>query len=383
MLNFELSEDQRIFKKTVRRFFEKELAPLVDKAEEEEIFPREIFKRMGELGYLCIRCPQQYGGAGVDRVTHCIFREELARVCQGFASSWSGHSHLATYPIYRIGTEKQKKEYLVPAIKGDRIAAFALTEPEAGSDVKSIRTRAKKVPSGYILKGSKTFITNAPFADFMVTAAYTDRSKGYKGISLFVVDKETPGLEIKKLRKEGVRSSETGEIFFDDCPLPEESLIGGMEGSFYIIMDALVEGRIGVASFSVGIAQAAFEASLKYAKERVQFGRPIGRFQQISSMIADMAAEIEAARWFVYRIAWLADQGKGKRETASMAKLFASEMAVRVTRKAVQIHGGSGIMREYPVGRYHRDALVYTIGEGTSEIQRNIIAKELGLLNRK
>jgi butyryl-CoA dehydrogenase len=377
MLWFEFSEEQNIFRETVRKFFEKELAPLVEKAEEEEKFPKEIFKKMGKLGYLCIRYPAE--GEGVDRVTDCIFREELSRVCQGFASSWSAHSHLGVYPIYKTGTDEQKKMYLLPAIKGEKIASFALTEPDAGSDVKSIKTTAKRSSSGYILKGAKTFITNAPIADFFTTAAYTDKSKSYKGISLFIVERNTPGVTVVKLKKEGIRSSETGEIFFDDCFLPSESLIGGREGAFPIIMDALVEGRIAVSAFCLGMARASFEAAVKYAKERTQFARPIGKFQQISSMIADMAAEIEAARWLVYRAAWLADQGKNVRKEASMAKLFSSEIAVDVTKKAVQIHGGSGIMREFPVGRYYRDALVYTIGEGTSQIQRNIIAKELGL----
>ncbi len=377
MLGFEFSEEQKIFRDTVRRFFEAELGPLVEEAEEQEKFPVQIFRKMGELGYLCIRYPVE--GEGVDRVTDCIFREELARICQGFASSWSAHSHLGVCPIHKIGTEEQKKRYLAPAVKGEKIASFALTEPGAGSDVKSIQATAKKVKGGYRLNGSKTFITNAPIADFFTTAAYTDKSKSYKGISLFIVDRDSPGVTVRKLRKEGVRSSETGEIFFDDCLVPEENLVGGMEGAFPVIMDTLGEGRIAVSAFCLGMARAAYEAALKYAKERVVFGKTIGKFQQISSMLADMAAEIEAAKWLVYRSAWLADQGADVRKDASIAKLFASEVAVRVTRNAVQVHGGAGVMREFPVGRYHRDALVYTIGEGTSQIQRNIIAKELGL----
>jgi alkylation response protein AidB-like acyl-CoA dehydrogenase len=377
MLSFEFTQEQNIFRDTVRRFFEAELAPLVDKAEEEEKFPIEIFRKMGKLGYLCIRYPCE--GEGVDRVTDCIFREELARICQGFASSWSAHSHLGIYPVYMMGTDQQKERYHVPATRGEKIASFALTEPEAGSDVKSIRTTAKKVPAGYKLNGSKTFITNAPIADFFTTAAYTDPARSYKGISLFIVDKDTPGVTVRKLRKEGIRSSETGEIFFDDCFVPEENLIGGTEGAFTIIMDALVEGRIAVSAFCLGMARAGYEAALNYARERVQFGRTIGKFQQISSMLADMAAGIEAGRWLTYRAAWLADQGRYVRKEASLAKLFTSEMAVDVTKRAVQIHGGAGIMREFPVGRFYRDALVYTVGEGTSHIQRNIIAKELGL----
>jgi len=377
MLCFEFSEEQRIFRETARKFCEKELAPLVEEAEEKETFPRQIFKKMADLGYLCIRYADEH--EQVDRVTECIFREELARVCQGFATSWSAHSHLSVYPLFKIGTPDQKERYLQPAIRGEKIASFALTEPDAGSDVRSIRTSAKKVDGGYVLNGSKTFITNAPIADFFTTAAYTDRSKSYKGISLFVVEKNAPGVKVVKMKKEGIRSSETGEIFFEDCLVPDRCLIGGREGAYPLLMEALVEGRIGVSAFCLGMATAAYEASVEYAKQRVQFGKPIGKFQQIGAMIADMAAGIEAARWLIYRTAWLADQGKDVRKEASMAKLFSSEMAVDVTGKAIQIHGGSGIMREVPVGRYHRDALVYVIGEGTSQIQRNILARELGL----
>jgi alkylation response protein AidB-like acyl-CoA dehydrogenase len=334
---------------------------------------------MGELGYLCIRYPEKYGGVGADKITDVIIREEMSRVCQGISSSWSAHSHLATYPIYRIGTKAQKRDYLIPAIKGEKIGAFGLTEPDAGSDTKSITTNAAIDGDHYILKGSKTFITNSPIADYILVAAYTDRSKGYHGISLFIVDAGTPGMTITKMDKEGIRSSDTGEIAFDECRIPRDCLLGTKEGNFNLIMETLSEGRISVAANMVGVAQAAYEAALGYAKERIQFGKPISKFQAISHKLVDMATEIRAARLMVLSAAYLMDQGKPCTLEASSCKLFASETAVKVARDAIQIHGGYGIMSEYPVFRYLRDALVYTIGEGTSEIQRNIIAKAIGI----
>jgi alkylation response protein AidB-like acyl-CoA dehydrogenase len=374
-----LSEEHHIFRDQIRRFCEVEIAPLVEDAEETETFPKKLFPMMGKLGYLAVRYPEKYGGAGVDKLTDVILREEMSRVCQGIASSWSSHSHLATSPIYREGTEDQKRNYLAPAIKGEKIGGFALSEPNSGSDVRSIQSFAKKNGNRYILNGSKTFITNAPIADFLTTAAYTDKSQGYRGISIFIVDSNSPGLTITKLKKEGIRSSETGEIAFEDCPVPEENLIGLQEGNYKLILETLSEGRIGVAGNMVGVAQAAYEASQRYAKERIQFGKPIGKFQAISHKIADMAVQMQAARLMVYAAAKKLDMGVDSILDASAAKLFASEVAVSIAREAVQIFGGYGFMREYPVFRYLRDALVYTVGEGTSEIQKNIIAKQIGL----
>jgi len=372
-------EEHYIFRDQIRRFCEMEIAPLVEEAERTQTFPKQLFRRMGELGYLCIRYPEKYGGAGADKITDVIMREEMSRVCQGISSSWSAHSHLSTYPIFRMGTETQKQEYLIPAIKGEKIGAFGLSEPDAGSDTKAISTVATLNGDHYLLRGSKTFITNSPIADFIMVAAYTDRSKGYHGISLFIVDKGTQGMTIRKLDKEGIRSSDTGEISFDDSPIPKTHLLGEKEGTFTLIMETLSEGRISVAANTVGVAQAAYEASLRYAKERLQFGKPIGKFQAISHKIADMATEIRAARLMVLSAAYLMDQGQPCVFEASACKLFASETAVKVARDAIQIHGGYGMMTEYPLFRYLRDALVYTIGEGTSEIQRNIIAKRIGL----
>lgn len=378
-MEFALSDGHRVFQQAFQRFCRKEIAPLVEEAEETETFPLQLFPKMGQLGYLCPRYPEQYGGSGIDKLSEVILREELSRTCQGIASSWSSHSHLGTYPIFKWGSEAQKQKYLVPAIKGEKIAAFGLTEPDAGSDVKSIRATARREGDHYVINGRKIFCTNGNICDFLVLVAYTDRSKGYPGISMFVVEKGMTGFHVtRKLKKEGIRSSETAELLFEDCRVPEQARIGD-EGTFPALMDTLNEGRVGVAGNCVGMAQAALEAATEYAKERIQFNRPIAQFQAIRFKIAEMATEVDAARLMVYRAAWMVDQGLQPVKEASMAKLFASETAVRVAREAIQIHGGYGMMREYRVGRYLRDALVYTVGEGTSEIQKEIIAKQAGL----
>lgn len=378
-MDFFLNEEQRLFKETFRKFAETEIAPLVEEAEETETFPLKLFPEMGKLGYLCPRYAEKYGGAGIDKVAEVLMREELSRVSQGIASSWSAHSHLGTFPVYHWGSEEQKQNYLVPAIRGEKVFAFGLTEPNAGSDVKAIETTARREGDFYRINGRKIFITNGNICDFLTLVAYTDKTRGYRGISIFLVEKGTPGFIVtRKLKKEGIRSSETAELLLEDCRIPKENLIGE-EGSFYRVMETLNEGRIGVAGNCVGMAQGAYEAALKYSKERVQFGRPIAQFQAIAFKLADMATEIEAARLLVLRAAWLMDQGENPIREASMAKLLASEVAVRVSREAMQIHGGYGQMREFPVGRFHRDALVYVVGEGTSEIQRQIIAKQMGL----
>ncbi len=378
-MDFALSEQQRIFREQFRRFCEKEISPLVEDAEETETFPLELFPKMASLGYLCPRYPPTYGGPGIDKITEVVMREELSRVSQGIATSWSAHSHLGTYPIFKWGSEQQKQAFLIPAIRGEKIAAFALTEPDAGSDVRFIRTTARKSGGDYVINGRKIFITNGNICDFLTLVAYTNPSLGYQGISMFIVERGTPGFMVtRKLKKEGVRSSETAELLFEECRIPADYRIGD-EGAFFRLMHTLNEGRVGVAGNCVGIAQAAYEAALRYAKSRIQFGHPIGRFQAIQFKLVEMATEIEAARLLVYRAAWMIDQGLEPVKEASMAKLYASEVAVRAAREAVQIHGGYGMMREFPVGRFLRDALVYTVGEGTSEIQKKIIAKEIGL----
>jgi len=379
-MDFDFTEAHRIFATSVRHFAEREIAPLVEEAEAREEFPVELFPYMGKLGYLCIMCPEEYGGAAADRVSECILMEELGRVCLGIASGFLSHSSVSTAVILHFGTEEQKRSYLVPAIKGERIAAFGLTEPNAGSDAAAIESTAKRVGDGYLLNGSKTLITNATISDFVVVAAYIDKSKGSRGIAIFVVDKGTPGFaEPRKLHKFGLLSADLGELFFEDCRLPRGSLVGGEEGGFAKIMEVLNSGRMVVGARAVGLAQAAYEAALKYAQERVQFGKPIGKFQAIAFNLADMLTELEAARLLVYRAAWLYDQGRPCIKEASMAKLFATEMAVQVSGAALHIHGGYGFMRDSPVQRYFRDAKFGTVVEGTSEIQRLIISRRIGL----
>jgi alkylation response protein AidB-like acyl-CoA dehydrogenase len=379
-MEFDLSEEHRIFQKAIRDFAEKEIAPLVERAEEEERFPLELFPRMGRLGYLGIRYPEVYGGSGADKITECIWAEELFRVCRGIATSLFAHCHLGTFPIFGFGTEEQKVRFLCPANRGEKIAAFALTEPNAGSDIQSIEARATKSGNAYLLRGSKMFVTNGTFADYVLTAAYTDRRKGFEGISVLVVERGTPGFQVsRKLKKEGSRSSETAELIFEDCLIPEENLVGRREGGFRNILKTLVEGRVVIAAGATGIARAAFEAALQYSKERVAFGRPIGQFQAIGFKLADMATWIEISRTMIYRVAWMIEQERPCPAEASMAKLFATEMAEKVTNEAMQVFGGYSQMREFPVGRYWRDARQLKIGEGTSEIQRRIICHQLGL----
>lgn len=378
-MDFTFSAEHEQVRDTVRRFAESEIAPLVRDAEEEERFPKDIFRRWAELGLLGVRYPVEDGGSGFDKIADCIVREELSRVSQGFASAWSAHTHLALWPIWRIGTAEQRARCFEPGLRGERIGGFALSEPDGGSDIRAMRTRAQAVPGGFRITGSKLYITNAPCADFLTVAARTKPDLTPDAISLFLVDLPRDGVTIHKLEKEGIRASETGLIHFDEVFVPEDALIGGRLGTYPVIVDSLSENRVGVAANCVGIARGAFEAATRYARERQVRGQPIGRFQAIAHKLADMAADIEAAKWLVYYGAWRVDQGTIDAATASKVKLVASECAVRVTESAIRILGGAGIMREFPVGRFHRDALVYVIGEGTSEVQRNIIARSLEL----
>jgi len=379
MLDFSFTEEQERVRDMVRRFCEAEIAPLAQEADETEIFPRELFRKWGEIGLLGVRYPEADGGAGMDKVTDCLIREEMSAVSQGFASAWSAHTHLGIWPIWRAGTEDQKQRFFRPALAGDKIAAFGLSEPDVGSNVRGLKTRAEKVDGGWRLNGSKMYITNSPIADFILLAARTDAALTAGAISLFIVELPNEGFDITSLKKEGIRASETGLIHIDDAFVPDDCLLGGETGTYPVILDSLSENRIGVAANAVGIARAALDASLAYARDRQIGSLRVSDFQAIQHKLADMAADIEAARWIVYHGAWRVDQGTLDAATASKAKLIASETALRATENAIRIHGGAGIMRDYPVGRYHRDALVYVIGEGTSEIQRNIIARGLGL----
>ena len=378
-MDFALTEEQAQVRDMVRRFCATEVAPLVAEAEETEVFPRALFAKWGELGLIGVRYPEADGGSGMDKVADCLIREEMSYVCQSFAASWSAQAHLGVWPIWRAGTEDQKARFFRPALAGRKIAAFGLSEPDVGSNVRALKTRAEKVTGGWRLNGAKLYITNAPIADFILVAARTDPALTTEAISLFIVEMPNPGMAVEKLKKEGIRASETGLIHIADAFVPEENLLGGRTGTYPVILDSLSENRVGVSANALGIARAALDAALAFARDR-QVGRSrVADFQAIRHKLADMAAEIEAARWLVMHGAWAVDQGRLEPALAAKGKLIASETAVRVTEQAIRIHGGAGIMREYPVGRFHRDALVYVIGEGTSEIQRNLIARGLDL----
>lgn len=379
-IDFEFTEEQNMFRDTTRDFGKNEIEPLVEEYEKKEEFPKHLFPILGEMGFLGIVFPEEYGGVGLDKVTECVFAEEMGKICAGIAMCINAHVDLACLPIWKNGTEEQKQKYLVPAIQGEIIGSLGLSEPNAGSDVRSIRTQAIKDGDKYILNGSKTWITNGCMADFHVIAAYTDITKKGEGISLFIVDSDAPGFQVaRKIEKLGHRSADTGELVFENCEVHESNLLGGVEGGFQPVMNTLIAARITHAIKSVGIATAAFEYALRYSKEREAFGRPISKFQAISFKLADMASRIEAARLLAYKAAWKYDQDVRCVKEASMAKLYAAEVVQWVASEAVQVLGGYGYGVEFPVERYYRDAKLSSITEGTSEIQRIIIGRELGL----
>jgi len=379
MLGFRLNEEQESFRLAVRSFAEKELAPRVDELERTETFPKDLFRQLGRLGYLGVGYPEEYGGSGGDMVMRCLLIEEIGRINCGFAAALLAHVGLGCIPILKFGTDDQKKAYLVPAIRGDKLGSLGLSEPNAGSDAASIRTTAERKGDVYVINGSKMFITNGNIADYCLVAAYTDRTRRGAGISMFIVDTNTPGFSVsRKLKKTGHHTSETAALTFEDMRVPAAALLGGIEGGFKQVTGTLEGGRITHAARSVGVSQAALEAALKYAREREQFGQPIAKFQAIKFKLARMAMEVETARTMMWRAAWLFDQGNCMRE-AAMAKLFASEVAQRVTWEAVQVFGGYGYITEFPVERFWRDARLMTITEGTTEIQLTIIGREIGI----
>jgi butyryl-CoA dehydrogenase len=380
MLSFAFTEEQDDLRQMVREFAKAEVEPLVEEAERNEKFPVEIMPKLGELGLLGIVFPEEYGGIGADKITECIFIEEMSKVCAGIIMSVDAHVDLSTFPIYKFGTEAQKEAYLPACIAGEKIGAYAITEPNTGSDAAGLATRADKVDGGYVINGRKNFITNGTICDYCLVAAYTDRTKRGEGISVFIVDRDTPGFEVtRKLEKMGHRSSDTAELVFEDCRVPEEALLGGKEGAFGALMAALITGRISLGVKSAAIAEAAFDAARQYALDREAFGRPLSKLQAIRFKLADMATRIEAAKSLAYKAAWLYSTGRPCVKEASMAKYYSAEVADYVCREAVQIHGGYGYIVEYPVERYFRDAKLASITEGTSEIQQLIIGRELGL----
>ncbi len=377
-MDFNLSEEQRLLKKTVREFAEGELAPHSREWDEKQAFPREVFAKLAELGLMGVAWPTEYGGSGMSTLDWAVVMEELSRVDAGVALSLAAHHSLCSAHIFLAGSEEQKKKFLVPLARGEKVGCWGLTENSAGSDAGGTKTTAVRDGAHWVLSGSKTFITNGRVADTAVVMAVTDRSKGKKGISAFIVEQGTKGFRAgKKEDKLGVRSSDTSELVFEDCRIPVANLLGVEGMGFIDTLRILDRGRIGIAAFSVGIAQAALEASMKYAKDRKQFGHAIADFQAVQFKIAEMATRVAAARLLTWRAASLRDEGREHTAESSMAKLFAGEAAVDIALDAIQIHGGYGYTKDYPVERYLRDAKLGTIGEGTSEVQRLVIAREL------
>ncbi len=373
------SEEHDLFRASVRKFVEKELAPHSDAWEEEGGFPDSVLTRMGELGYLGLRYPEEYGGQNCDFLFSIVLAEELGRCGNGsIGMAVAVQCEMATPPIFKFGTEEQKLKYLIPANQGKKIACLGITEPNAGSDVAAIQTTARKDGDDWVINGRKIFITNGVRADFITLVARTGDKKGYKGFSLFLVDKGTPGFTVtRKLDKLGMRSSDTAELLFEDCRVPGNALLGEAGKGFYHIMWELQGERIMGAANAVSRAQVAFELALKYSQERVQFGKPLSHFQVTRHRLADMATELEAARHLVYYCAWLFQNGEYPVKEISMAKLFTAQAANRVADAALQIHGGYGYMMEYPVQRYWRDIRLSRIGGGTDEVMKEVIANEI------
>ncbi|MFC7319386.1 acyl-CoA dehydrogenase [Halobacillus campisalis] len=375
-MNFSLTEEQEMLRKMVRDFAKKEVEPTAAERDEEERFDREIFDKMAELGLTGIPWPEEYGGIGSDFVSYVIAVEELSRVCASTGVTLSAHISLASWPIYKFGNEQQKKTFLAQLASGEKLGAYALSEPGAGSDVSSMRTQAKLDGDHYVLNGSKVWITNGGVGDIYIVFAKTDPEAGSRGVSAFIVEKGTPGFTFgKKEKKLGIRSSPTTELVFEDCRIPKENLLGDEGQGFKIAMMTLDGGRNGIAAQAVGIAQGALDESVNYAKEREQFGKPIAQHQGISFKIADMATETEAARLLTYQAAYLESEGKPYAKASAMAKLYAGDAAMRITVEAVQVHGGYGYTKDYPVERYMRDAKITQIYEGTNEIQRLVIGR--------
>ncbi len=377
-MDLRLREEQEMMRKMVRDFAETEIAPYLSSMDEEDRFPREVIAKMAELGLMGIPIPERWGGVGADYLSYILALEEISRVSATVGVILAVHTSVGTIPILMYGSDQQKEKYVTRLAKGEYLGAFALTEPQAGSDASQIRTQARKVGNQYILNGSKMFITNAGEADVYVTFAITDPSKGRKGISAFIVDKETPGFRVgKKEKKMGLGGSNTCELIFEEAVVPEENLLGSEGQGYEVALSNLAGGRIGIAAQALGIADAAFTFARNYAKERKQFGKPLSKQQAVQFKLADMATQIEAARLLTYRAAVLRHKGFHCRQEAAMAKCFAADVAMRVTTEAIQIFGGYGYSREYPVERLFRDAKVTQIYEGTNEIQRIVIANEL------
>jgi hypothetical protein len=377
-MDFRLSSEQHVLRRTVREFAEAEIAPHALEWDEAQRFPHEIVPRLADLGLLGIQFPEQYGGSQMSAIDYCICIEEIARVDPSIALLVAAHNGLGAAQIFMFGTEAQRQRFLSPLARGEMLAAWGLTEPTAGSDAAGTRTVAVREGDAWLINGAKTFITHGSVGGVMVVMAVTDRTKGNRGISAFIVPHGTPGMRPgKKENKLGLRASDTSEVVFEDCRVPLDHLLGEAGQGFVNAMQVLDAGRTGIAALSVGLGQGAYEAARKYAKERRQFGQPIASFLAIQWKLADLATKIEAGRWLTYRAAYLKDRGARTTRESSMAKLYASEMAVRAAEECVQLHGGYGVVKDYPAEKYFRDVKLMTIGEGTSEIQRLVISRQL------
>jgi alkylation response protein AidB-like acyl-CoA dehydrogenase len=384
-LEFSLTDDQKQLRRTVREFAEAEIAPHVMEWDEASHFPSELIPKLAEMGFLGVIFPEKYGGAGMGYVEYALIIEELSRVDGSIGIIVAAHNSLCSNHIFKFGSEAQKQKYLVPLAQGKKLGCWSLTEPEAGSDAGGTRTVAARQNGQWVLNGSKTFTTNGHYADVCVAMAVSEPAKKHHGISAFIIEKGTPGFRPgKKENKLGLRASDTSEVVFTDCRVPGDNLLGREGEGFVNCLQILDGGRISIAALGLGMAQGAYESALRYAQERKQFSKPIAEFQAIQFKLADMVTQIEAARLLTYRAAWLADRALTTPESAtrmtreaSMAKLYAGEVAVRIANEAVQIHGGYGFIKDYPAEKYYRDVKLCTIGEGTSEIQRLVIARQL------
>jgi butyryl-CoA dehydrogenase len=374
-VNLELNEDQKLLEKTVRQFAESEVRPVAKELDETGHFPRELFRKAAELGLTGVAFPETEGGAGFDHIAYTIVIEEISRCCASTGVILSVQNSLFCDPIHRFGSDEQKKKFLLPFTRGEKIGCYALTEPQAGSNAAALQTKAVKKGEKYVINGTKAWITNGGVADAAIVYVNTGPEKGEKGITAIVVEKGTPGFHVgKEEKKLGINATACSELVFTDCEVPESNRVGKEGEGYKVALSTLDGGRIGIAAQATGIAQGAFEAALKWSQERMAFGHPIAQFQAIQFMLADMATEIDAARLLVRKAAWKQDSGGRFSLEAATAKVFASEMATRVAHKAIQIHGGYGYSREYPVERAYRDARITEIYEGTSEIQRLVIA---------
>ena len=377
-MNLTLTSDQELLRRSVREFAEAELRPHVMDWDEAQEFPRALLAKCAELGLMGIQFPEEYGGAGMSSVDYCLCIEELARVDPSVCLSVAAHNGLGAAHIFMFGTEEQRRRYLVPLATGEKLAAWGLTEAASGSDAAAMRTTAVRDGDDWVINGSKQFITHGRSGDVIVVTAVTNRAKTNRGISAFIVDKGTPGFRAgKKENKLGMRASETSEVIFENCRVPASQLLGAEGQGFINALQVLDAGRIGIAALAVGLAQGAYDAARAYAFERTQFGQPIGTFQSIRAKLVDNAVRIEAARLLTYRAAAMKDEGQRTTLEAAMAKLYSSEIAVRAAEDGVQIHGGYGFIKDYPAEKYFRDVKLTTIGEGTSEIQRLVIARQL------